>query len=240
MAEGDFRYVGDELDLFARASNWHAYLASQVRPFLGTSVLEVGAGIGSTTRALWVPTVDRWLGIEPDPVLFAQFCESLAAAGPAGVEARCATTADLGADERFDTALYIDVMEHIADDVAEMARLRPHLRPGAYVVVLAPAHRFLFTPFDAAIGHVRRYDRASMSRLTVPGLRLVSMRYLDSVGMLASLGNRLLLRSAKPRHWQITFWDRWLVPMSGRIDPMLRHAVGKSLLAIWQRSAEPA
>ena len=48
----DFTYVGTELDLFARATNWKAYLRRQITPYLGQEVLEIGAGLGGTTLHL--------------------------------------------------------------------------------------------------------------------------------------------------------------------------------------------
>jgi protein-L-isoaspartate O-methyltransferase len=40
-------YIGSELELFAAATNWKAYFASVLAPFIGARVLEIGAGIGS-------------------------------------------------------------------------------------------------------------------------------------------------------------------------------------------------
>jgi len=63
----------------------------------------------------------------------------------------------------------------------------------------------------------------------------VASRYLDTAGLLASTGNRLLLRSADPSEAQVRFWDRWLVPVSERLDRVLGHRVGKSLVGVWQK-----
>ena len=53
MAEAmsDYTYVGSELELFATAPRWKAYLHRQIAPYPGPEVLEVGAGIGGTTTA---------------------------------------------------------------------------------------------------------------------------------------------------------------------------------------------
>jgi 16S rRNA A1518/A1519 N6-dimethyltransferase RsmA/KsgA/DIM1 with predicted DNA glycosylase/AP lyase activity len=59
-------YVGAELELFARAANWKAYLARQIRPFLAGDVLEVGAGMGANTALFLTPAVRRWTCLEPD------------------------------------------------------------------------------------------------------------------------------------------------------------------------------
>ena len=45
-------YVGRELELFASAINWKRYVKAEIREYLIGDVLEIGAGIGSTTLAL--------------------------------------------------------------------------------------------------------------------------------------------------------------------------------------------
>lgn len=229
-------YVGAELDLFARARNWKQYWSSLVRPCLGARVLDVGAGIGATLDVLADGPGRAWLALEPDPGL-AQRLRGRVAAGEirADVEVRNGTLADLAADDRFDTILYIDVLEHIADDAGEFARAAARLSPGGRICILAPAHQWLFTAFDAAIGHERRYTRASLRAAAPPGLVCERLDYLDSVGMLASIGNRVLLRSAHPSASQIALWDRVMVPASRVLDPLLLRRVGKSVLGIWRK-----
>ena len=55
--------------------------------------------------------------------------------------------------------------------------------------------------------------------------------------MLASLGNRLVLKSAMPTPQQIALWDRMMVPLSRLADPLLAFTLGKSVLAVWERTA---
>ncbi len=45
-------YQGKELELFERAENWKRYFASFMSPYIRGDVLEVGAGIGGTTKVL--------------------------------------------------------------------------------------------------------------------------------------------------------------------------------------------
>lgn len=236
MSSNDFAYVGTELDLFAQAENWKEYFGKFLRRRIAGRVLEVGAGIGGTTRVLWNERVARWVCLEPDAQLHGQLvAQAERGELPAGCEVRLGTLADLSDAEQFQTILYIDVLEHIEDDQGEVERAALHLAPGGHLIVLAPAHAWLFSPFDHAVGHFRRYNRASLSRLGVAGLVPVAARYFDSVGMLASLANKALLRSAHPNLAQIRLWDRVLVPCSRVLDPLLGHSLGKTVVVIWQR-----
>jgi cyclopropane fatty-acyl-phospholipid synthase-like methyltransferase len=231
-----FAYVGGELDLFAAATNWKSYFRSHLEPYLGREVLEVGAGLGGTTRLLCRSHARRWVCLEPDAGLAERLVESIHAGHvPATCEVVIGTLEQIAERENFDTLLYIDVLEHIPDDRGELARAAECLRPGGHVLVLSPAHPWLYTPFDQAIGHCRRYTKRTLAALTPEGLDLVRLLYLDSAGLLASLGNRLLLKSAMPTAKQIAVWDRFLVRSSRLVDPLLAYSVGKSVVGVWRK-----
>jgi SAM-dependent methyltransferase len=146
---------------------------------------------------------------------------------------RVGALADVDASESFDTVLYMDVLEHIEDDRAEMARAAAVLRPGGRLLVLCPAHQWLFSPFDHSIGHFRRYTERMFREITPPDLKLVRLVYLDTIGLLASLGNKLVLRRSMPNLAQITVSDRFMLPISRVADPLLGYTLGKSVLGIW-------
>jgi hypothetical protein len=235
MPNSEYTYVGHELYLFEHATNWKRYIAQNIRPYLGTSVIEVGAGIGANIAYLY-DGQSGWLCVEADPQLADRIRGRIEHRElPATCRVFVGTIGDLPERERAASVLYIDVLEHTEDDAREVGIAARRLELGGHLIALNPAHQWLFSPFDAAIGHNRRYAAASCRRLTAPGLRLVALRYLDSVGMLASAANKLLLRASTPTKEQIMLWDRFMVPVSRCIDPLIRHCLGKSILAVWQK-----
>ena len=232
----EFNYVGNELEIFKHAKNWKTYYKSVITPFLGERILEVGAGIGATTVILHNESIKEWVCLEPDINLKNVIDERIQAHTlPPNCKTRLGTVQSLKKDETFDTILYIDVVEHIEQDGFELNDASEHLNPGGSLIVLSPAHQWLFTPFDQAIGHYRRYSKESLLALSPVKCKLEKLVYLDSVGMFLSLANRLLLQQSMPTVNQIKFWDSWIVPISKKIDAMLRFSVGKSVLGIWVR-----
>jgi SAM-dependent methyltransferase len=224
-------YVGTELTIFREAVRWKAYWRGEIARYLRGAVLEVGAGIGANTAALATLARDRWICLEPDPALASRILlPSLRH------EVVVGTIGELPLVPTFDTILYLDVLEHIEDDHGELLRAAGRLNPGGTLIVLAPGHQFLFSPFDRAIGHFRRYDRRSLRACVPAGLQEKKLVYLDSCGLVASLGNRLFLRSAEPNQRQILAWDTFLVPCSRWLDPMLSGRLGKSVLGVWSAS----
>jgi hypothetical protein len=178
----------------------------------------------------------RWVCLEPD----ARMAAGLKAAAARGeLPACCAicpgTLAALKPEEMFDSILYIDVLEHIENDRGELAAAMSHLRAGGKLIVLGPAHPWLYSPFDKALGHFRRYTKTMLAAAVPPGLVCLELIYLDSVGLLASASNRLFLRRHLPSPRQIAIWDRLMVPLSCVVDPLFRYRVGKSVLGVWER-----
>ncbi|MGI9431932.1 MAG: class I SAM-dependent methyltransferase [Myxococcota bacterium] len=231
-------YQGSELELFAEADQWKRYFASQLRRWVGSRVLEVGAGLGGTTTRLCDGSQQEWLCLEPDVELHAELSRRRSAGLlPACCTTRNGTLEDLAEAAAFDTVLYIDVLEHIEDDAAEFRRAGRLLEPGGCLIVLSPAHPALFSPFDAHVGHFRRYDRASLSSLTAPGLNREAIFHLDSVGYGLSLANRLALRQQLPTKRQIAFWDRVIVPLSRVVDRLTFHRFGRSVVGVWRKAA---
>ncbi|MBI3299790.1 MAG: class I SAM-dependent methyltransferase [Elusimicrobia bacterium] len=221
-------YVGTELELFARARRWKAYLRDRLAPYVAGDVLEVGCGLGANAAAFAGLDFASWTGLEPDARLLAK-----ASSPDPRFRFRTGTLGDLDPGARFDAILYIDVLEHIADDAGEAASAAARLRPGGRLIVLAPAHGWLYSPFDRAIGHHRRYTKESLSRAVPVGLARLELSYLDSVGLLASLANRLFLRQSSPTASQIGVWDSVIVPLSRVVDPLTGFRAGKSVLGVW-------
>lgn len=232
-------YEGDELELFQHAVRWKRYVHQQISPYSRGRVLEVGAGIGATTERLLDGRQASWTCLEPDAAMAA----SLQRRFP-GVERGVpvsvvhGTTAALAGAERFDCILYIDVLEHIEDDEAELRRASALLAPRGAIVAVSPAHQFLSTPFDRRIGHHRRYSRGSLRVATPAALALERAWYLDAAGLLASLGNRMWLSQPLPTLRQVLFWDQRLVPLSRVLDRLLGYQVGKSIVAVWRHAPE--
>jgi len=231
----EFKYVGSELDLFAAVWNWKTYWSGQIRPYFKGDILEVGAGIGSNAQFLDSGGEGRWVCLEPDQELAEQLTRNLRETMPRRAsEAVCGTLESL-AGQQFDTIIYIDVLEHIENDKEELNRVAEHLRDGGHLIVLSPAHQLLFSPFDAAIGHFRRYNRATLQKISPASLQLERMRYLDCAGMILSAANMLLLRQSMPTKTQLRFWDRWFIPVSMILDKLFLYSVGKTIVAVWRK-----
>ena len=107
--EPKYEYEGEDLALFANAVNWKKYWYLKIKPLIGKSVLEVGAGIGGTAKLFANSKVERWLAIEPDLNLVHYIEEDCKKSKyPSNFEIFNMTSSSLSLNEKFDTILYID------------------------------------------------------------------------------------------------------------------------------------
>jgi ubiquinone/menaquinone biosynthesis C-methylase UbiE len=231
-----YEYSGDELNVFENAINWKAYWKLNLQQYLGNKVLEVGAGIGANTITLKDLPFERWLCVEPDINLAKKIIEKK----QLGLlsekhEIKSCFISELS-NEKFDTILYVDVLEHIENDEEEIKNAFNLLSPNGKIIVISPAHNYLYTSFDQKIGHFRRYNKKMLRNLVVPSTKLKELKYLDSIGLFASLANKMILKTSEPKLNQIKFWDSYMIPLSKVIDPLIGFNMGKSIYAVFEKN----
>ena len=232
-------YPGTELEMFSKAVNWKKYLSSFIKPHIRGKVLEAGAGLGFTTGWLKHGHEQEWVLLEPDPGMAALLTQKVNR-DPAWTHCSVlnGTIGDIAPGRFFDTIIYIDVLEHIQDDKEEIRMAANRLNAGGKLIILSPAYQFLFSPFDKAIGHFRRYSRKRLTSVAGAFLEIESIRYLDTAGLLSSLGNKLILKQQYPTQRQVAFWDKFFVPVSRILDKFFFYSFGKSILGIWIRTSD--
>jgi 2-polyprenyl-3-methyl-5-hydroxy-6-metoxy-1,4-benzoquinol methylase len=127
---------------------------TQVAPATGQTLLDIGCGPGQfidlARNAGFTVT-----GLEYNPVLAAR---ARARSGADIIEGDFLSI-DLG-DRRFDVVTMLDLIEHVSDPVAALARCRELLNPGGRLVVYTPNHASLITELAMMLHRVTRgrYD----------------------------------------------------------------------------------
>ena len=165
IASPEQRAVYDSLELIAELYNYSHWIFSRIRPFIHGEVCEVGCGSGNITQFLL--TQQHVVGIEPEAEI-AQLARRRFADHRNVVIERFALEQrpnDKVGAESFDTAICINVLEHIEQDVEALGRMKQLVRPGGRVVIFVPAHMSLYGSLDRALGHCRRYSRRSLARM---------------------------------------------------------------------------
>jgi len=180
-----------------QAPRYNEWLLERIRPFLGTDVLEIGAGIGTFTLMLaQAPNVRRVLGLEPDKHLAGTLVERTKGVGNIEVLEKPVEQLTLElAGGAVDSVVCLNVLEHIQDDRTALVRMAQCLRPGGSLFLLSPAHGLLFGEVDRAVHHQRRYSKAALALLLRDtGFVIETIRYVNPVGALGWLVSSRLLK----------------------------------------------
>lgn len=225
-------YIGKELSLFSKAIDWKLYYSQFFKAYLTGDILEVGAGIGSTTATICDGTQQSWTCLEPDPQIFKNLTSQQL---PQCCRLINGTIKNLNPKKKFDAIMYIDVLEHIKDHHAETEKVKMLLKQGGKLIILTPAHQWLYSIFDYNIGHYRRYTKRGLKNIIPPDLKCIKLIYLDSVGITLSIANRLILKQKLPNQAQISFWNNTIIPASKVLDKTTNYTIGKSVLGIWHK-----
>jgi SAM-dependent methyltransferase len=97
-------------------------------------------------------------------------------------------------ENRFDTILCLDVLEHINDDRLAMKNLYKILDINGNIIISVPAIKYLYGIRDKKIGHFRRYDRGELiETLKESGFDVVDVRYWNFLGVLPFLFSEKVL-----------------------------------------------
>jgi SAM-dependent methyltransferase len=94
----------------------------------------------------------------------------------------------------YDAAILYDVIEHIQEPRAVLDAVRQHLKPGGLLLVNVPALQSLFSAFDVAAGHHRRYDRRTLAA-ELAGWETLDLRYWGFTLVPLLFLRKLLLRA---------------------------------------------
>ena len=203
-------------------------------------MLEVGAGTGTLFECL----LDREhaVGLEIDPLLAASLrtrfdgrSNVTVVEGNVNDEAVLARLSELDVD----SAVSFNVFEHIEDDRAAFASVAQILPRGSSFAVFVPAFPSIFGQMDRGVGHVRRYRRPELTaKLEHAGFTVVRARYVNLPGYVAWFVNGRILRAASPvgGAQTVSIYDSVVVPVTRRIERIIRPPFGQSLFVVGRRA----
>jgi SAM-dependent methyltransferase len=228
--------LASTLDSLDGADNYRDWIVDLARPHLESPVLEVGAGHGTFTGSF--AALGSVTAVEPGRHAAALLAERYA--GDDRITGVAGVVADVPSTPSFGSAVMINVLEHIADDQAVLREIRDRLRPGACLAIWVPAFRLLYSPFDAKLGHVRRYRKHELEAdVRRAGYDVVDSRYVNMPGWFSWLILVRLLRQEPTSPTTVRVFDRWIVPAVRWVETRVRMPFGQSVLVIARRPAAP-
>lgn len=219
----------DNLEIMSDAVNYNAFLLEQLLNQLQTGdiAMDFGAGLGTFAEKL------HGLGfavtcLEPDLRQAAMITEK-------GL--KVVTDLDEIPDASLDFVYSLNVLEHLEDDVGALRNLYRKIKSGGRILLYVPAFPLLFSAMDRKVGHLRRYVLPELrDKVQGAGFRVITIAYRDSLGFLVTLLYKAIGDgSGKVDKRSLVLYDRFIFPVSRRLDFMFSAIAGKNLLIIAEK-----
>lgn len=237
-------YSGRDLEAMSWALNYHRWILQKFQPFLGRRVVEVGAGTGSFSELLLESDLESLSLVEPSPKMFAQLTERLSKNSSQIPITTYPSTFRKAAQvirsaQHPDSIIYVNVLEHIEDDEAELRAVNETLERNGRLFIFVPALSWLFGPFDKQIGHQRRYAKKELTeKCTSAGFTVIQAEYFDFFGIAPWWIKYRLLKSEQLEHSAVKIYDDYVVPIARVIENTVVPPVGKNLILIAEKAQD--
>ena len=228
-----FEYTGQDLDVMSVAKNYNKWILNCFYPYINDSVIEVGAGQGTMSQLI-AKQCKSLIAIEPDEKNSRIICDKLKDFKHA--KAFHGFLSDLPKEERMaSNILYINVLEHIEDEIAELT-IAKHLLSAnnGHLLIFVPALQALYGAVDHQVGHYRRYSKKYLTDLLKNklGMKIIKIKYFDIVGVIPWYILSCVLKLTRQNPTTVKFYDKLVVPIMSRLEKQLPMPVGKNIYAI--------
>ena len=234
-----FEYGGvDILAHLACSQKTAKRVVSLFSEYLGSRVLEVGGGLGQISDVLIDDDIDL-VTLEPDAHLFGKLKEKYDQLS--NPEVQNLTVEGLLVEGKlaaeFDSAIYVNVLEHIADDNSELINVGKLLKTGGNVVIFSPALPILYGTMDGLSGHFRRYTKSELIDLVRDsGFEVIHVEYFDFVGIFPYFFMYRFLKVRTIGSGGMFVYDNIILPISTVLRRLTRgRLIGKNLLIVGRK-----
>lgn len=234
------QFNGGELsEAVGFAKNYHNWILEKLLDHLGRRIVEVGAGIGTVSERIIYksPLVEKLLLLEPDlkfsKILEDKFNKNSKVIVNNGI---LPDFVERYKEENIDTFIYINVMEHIEDDLYELKTVYNLLIPDGKLLIFVPAMRILYSELDKRYGHYRRYELIELRQKTKDaGFKIIDSYYMDVAGILPWLISYRLLKRTTITESAVKIYDKIIIPIMKRVEGFVKPPLGKNILLIAQK-----
>jgi SAM-dependent methyltransferase len=210
------------LDALSLAPKFNRWMADTIAPYLGERILEIGAGTGNLTRNL-APRRKFYAATDISTEYLERLRNKFRRRPNLEVRRCDVENADEvnAFDQRVDTVVCLNVIEHVRDDVGSMRRLHSILQPGGRAIILVPCGQEIFGTLDTALGHYRRYSREELrSRMEDAGFRVERVLEFNRVSRPGWYFTGRVLKGRTISRFQLRAFDK-LVWLWRRVDAHL-------------------
>lgn len=223
--EAEGRYV---LEMMHKAGKYHRWLFERFESHVGGRVLEVGAGVGSMSRFLMAHESVTLTDVSDSYLL--ELARSYGGRRNVRID-KLDLSQPPSLEGRFDTAVCINVLEHIDDDGKAIKYMYDLLEPGGRLILFVPAMRRLYCAMDRRLGHRRRYELPDLrAKLHQAGFEILKSRHYNILAAWGWVFNGKVLGRHRLPSRQFRMFN-WILPLL-RLEEQFASHFGLSILAV--------
>ncbi len=240
MKDTNKTFPGDKdekyrLDSLSTIKNYYTWILQEFEPFLGRRILEIGAGIGTfSDTILSLEKVEKLFLLEPTKELMNALEKTFSGNPkivfiPSSVEDICPEHIR---DMALDAVVFVNVLEHIGDDVNILKKFSKGMNPGSRILTFSPAFQLLYGHIDATAGHYRRYTKKSIKqKFEDAGLKVVCLRYFNLLGFFSWLLFVKVLGADDFNRGKLKLYNS-IIPFLQKMEKMISPPIGQSVIAV--------
>lgn len=220
------------LESMSQAVWYNRWIVGKFDKYIKGKILEVGCGIGNFTKIL--TNYGEVFAIDIERYYIAEVGKAVG--GRVKVQfGDIGKSTDFFNGQKFDSIICLNVLEHIKEDKRALKNLYYLLNKEGILVLLVPAHDFLFGKIDKSIGHYRRYDKAKLNKLvTNIGFKIINERIMNMLGGIGWWFSSKLFANSKVDTNKIKIFNL-LAPIILPIEDMIEPPIGTSILMVAQK-----
>lgn len=215
----------------------NAWTTDNIRPYIGSDVLEIGAGIGTISQALIKQ--NRRITLLDVNEEYVAYLRQRFGANPfiSIIHGDIAQIQNVCAPQAFDTIVGSNILEHIEDDQKAVRDMYTLLRPGGRAVIIVPAHPVLYGTLDAGLAHYRRYTRGELNKkLCDAGFEIEELAYMNCVGAIGWFIHFCLLRRRRMPALSTALFDM-VIPVIAWAERSIPVPFGLSLFCVARKKS---
>jgi SAM-dependent methyltransferase len=237
-------YAGKDLEAMAFAPNYHRWILEIFAPYMGSRLVEVGAGTGTFSGLILERRPESLTLVEPSREMFSildgkvrGWHTSTRVAARNDIFTGVADEIRLG--QKPDSIIYVNVLEHIEDDEGELRAVNRTLERGGRLFIFVPAMRWLYGSFDRKVDHFRRYMRPELEgKCRGAGFKVLKSIYFDFAGIAPWWVKYCLFKSDAMESGLVRVYDRFVVPVVKSVETVVAPPVGKNILLVAEKESE--
>lgn len=216
------------LESMNQAVWYNQWTLKKFAKYLKGDILEVGCGIGNFTNSLTKYGYVFAIDINNNYLEAFDLPENKGKAGYGDIE----KGEYFFTKQNFDSIVCLNVLEHIENDERALTNLLNLLKPGGTLILLIPAHPFLYGAIDKSIGHFRRYMKKGLSsKMEKIGFTIIQGRRINFLGAIGWFVAGKIFNESKVEDKKIKIFNL-LAPLFLTIEDIVEPPFGTSILII--------